>query len=132
PLRVPYPVTVAFGQPLPSSTSAAEVRLALMTLGCDVASGRRPPDETLDREFIPTAKHHWRSFCMADSGTKPLSYGRVLVARLLLSGWSRGLFPEQSMVGLLLPASVGGALGNLATALAGKTAVNFNFTAGRD
>ena len=34
PIRVPYPVTVAFGRPLSSTTTAAEARLALQTLGC--------------------------------------------------------------------------------------------------
>src|SRR5205823_13711296 len=33
PIRVPYPVTVAFGEPLPSSTTSAEARLAIMELG---------------------------------------------------------------------------------------------------
>ncbi len=37
----------------------------------------------------------------------------------------------QANVGILLPASVGGALVNLAAALAGKAVVNLNFTAGR-
>src|SRR5207302_8663582 len=37
PVRVPYPVTVAFGTPLPSTTTAPEARLALQTLGSDLA-----------------------------------------------------------------------------------------------
>ena len=36
------------------------------------------------------------------------------------------------MVGVLLPASVGGALANIAILFAGKAPVNLNFTAGRD
>ena len=36
------------------------------------------------------------------------------------------------MVDIMLPASVGGALANIATLLAGKVPVNLNFTAGRD
>src|SRR5262249_32278151 len=38
----------------------------------------------------------------------------------------------QTHVGLLLPASVGGAIANLGLAIAGKVPVNVNFTAGRD
>ena len=132
PVRVPYPVTVAFGQPLPSSTSAAEVRLALQTLSCDLAMQRRPADESLGRQFVRTAKHQWRTFSMADATTKPLTFGRALVAAMLLSRWSRRRMPKEANVGLLLPASVGGALANLGLALAGKVPVNLNFTAGRD
>jgi acyl-[acyl-carrier-protein]-phospholipid O-acyltransferase/long-chain-fatty-acid--[acyl-carrier-protein] ligase len=132
PVRVPYPVTVAFGHPLPSTTSAAEARLALQTLGCDLAMEHRPADETLARQFVRTAKHYWWSFSMADATTKPLTFGRVLVAAMLLSRWARRRLPDESNVGLLLPASVGGALANLGLSLAGKVAVNLNFTAGRE
>jgi hypothetical protein len=52
PVRVPYPVTVAFGQALPSTTTAAQVRLALQTLSCDLATARRPSDESLGRQFV--------------------------------------------------------------------------------
>jgi acyl-[acyl-carrier-protein]-phospholipid O-acyltransferase/long-chain-fatty-acid--[acyl-carrier-protein] ligase len=132
PVRVPYPVTVAFGQPLPSTTTAAEARLALQTLGCDLAMQRRPADESLARQFVRTAKHQWWSFSMADAATKPLTFGRVLVAAMLLARWVRRRLPNESTVGLLLPASVGGALANLGLSLAGKVPVNLNFTAGRE
>ena len=132
PVRVPYPVTVAFGPPLPSTTTAAEVRTALQTLSCDLAMQRRPADESLARQFVRTAKHQWRSFSMADATTKPLTFGRALVAALLLSRWLRRRLPHESNIGLLLPASVGGALANLGLSLAGKVPVNLNFTAGRE
>jgi acyl-[acyl-carrier-protein]-phospholipid O-acyltransferase / long-chain-fatty-acid--[acyl-carrier-protein] ligase len=132
PVRVPYPVTVAFGRPLPSSTTAAEARLTMMELGSDVTSARRPADEALGRQFVRTAKHQWFSFCMADSSKRRLTFGDALVASLLLSRWIRRHSPDDTNVGLLLPASVGGALANVATSLAGKVPVNLNFTAGRE
>jgi acyl-[acyl-carrier-protein]-phospholipid O-acyltransferase/long-chain-fatty-acid--[acyl-carrier-protein] ligase len=39
---------------------------------------------------------------------------------------------DQRMVGLLLPASVGGALANIAVLMAGRVPVNLNFTVGRE
>ena len=69
---------------------------------------------------------------MADSVTKPLTFGRALVAALLLSRWTRRRLAGDTHVGLLLPASVGGALANIAVSLAGKVPVNLNFTAGRE
>jgi acyl-[acyl-carrier-protein]-phospholipid O-acyltransferase/long-chain-fatty-acid--[acyl-carrier-protein] ligase len=132
PVRVPYPVAVAFGTPLPSTTTAAEARLALQTLGCELAIARRPKDESLPRQFVRTAKHQWRSFSMADATTKPLTFGRALVAALLLSRWMRRRLAGQTNVGLLLPSSVGGALANLGVSLSGKVPVNLNFTAGRE
>jgi acyl-[acyl-carrier-protein]-phospholipid O-acyltransferase/long-chain-fatty-acid--[acyl-carrier-protein] ligase len=132
PVRVPYPVTVAFGRPLPSKATAAEVRLALQTVGCELAMQRRPVDESLGRQFVRTAKHEWGTFAMADATATPMTFGRVLVAALLLSQWMRRRLRNQSHVGVLLPASVGGALTNLALSLAGKVPVNLNFTAGRE
>ncbi len=132
PVRIPYPVTVAFGKPLPSSTTAAEARLAMMELGSDAASRRRPADEALGRQFVRTAKHQWFSFCMADSSRRRLTFGQALVASLLLSRWLRRRSPDEVNIGLLLPASVGGALANLATSMSGKVPVNLNFTAGRE
>jgi len=132
PLSIPYPVTVAFGQPMPSATSAAEARLALQTLGSEVALGRRPANESLGRQFVRTAKRHWGSFAMADATTKPLTFGKALVGALLLSRWARRRLSGESNVGLLLPATVGGALANIGLSMAGKVPVNLNFTAGRE
>jgi len=131
PARVPYPVTVAFGRPLGAGASAAEARLAIMELGCEVASEQRPND-VLARRFIKTAKRRWWSFCMADSTGTRLTFGRVLVGSLLMSRWLRVHRAGESKIGLLLPASVGGAIANAATSLSGKVAVNLNFTAGRE
>jgi acyl-[acyl-carrier-protein]-phospholipid O-acyltransferase/long-chain-fatty-acid--[acyl-carrier-protein] ligase len=132
PVRIPYPVTVAFGQPMPPTTTAAEVRLAIQTMSCELTMQRRPADESLGRQFVRTAKHEWRSFAMADATTESMTFGRVLVASLLLSRWVRRRLPDESKVGLLLPASVGGALANIGLSLAGRVPVNLNFTAGRE
>jgi acyl-[acyl-carrier-protein]-phospholipid O-acyltransferase / long-chain-fatty-acid--[acyl-carrier-protein] ligase len=132
PERIPYPVTVAFGAPLPAATTAAEARLAVMELGADVASVRRPSEDVLGRQFVRTAKRHWFSLCMADSSGRRLNFGQTLVAGLLLSRWIRRRSPREANVGVLLPASVGGALANIAVSLAGKAPVNLNFTAGRE
>ena len=132
PVRIPYPVTVAFGRPLASDTTASQARLAIMELGCDVAGRRRPANEVLGRQFVRTAKCQRRSFCMADSTGKSLTFGHALAASLALSRSIERHTPNERRVALLLPASVGGALANVAASCAGKVVVNLNFTAGRD
>ena len=87
---------------------------------------------TLGRAFIVAAKRRASAFCMADSTGQELTFARALTASLLLAGVIRRTTPGQRYVGLLLPASVGGALANIATTLAGKVPVNLNFTAGHD
>src|SRR5476651_755469 len=69
---------------------------------------------------------------MADSTGRELTFGRALVGSLLLARAVRRLVPAGESIGLLLPASVGGALANIAASIAGRVPVNLNFTAGRD
>ena len=132
PERLPYPVTVSFGSPLPSTTTAQEARQAIVELGSESVEHRRSPDDLLQLRFLKTAKRKWFSFCMADSSGKELSYGNAVVGSLLLSRWVRMRCAGESMIGLLLPASVGSALANIAVLAAGKVPVNLNFTAGRE
>jgi acyl-[acyl-carrier-protein]-phospholipid O-acyltransferase/long-chain-fatty-acid--[acyl-carrier-protein] ligase len=88
--------------------------------------------DTLATRFVRTAKRRWSSFCMADSTGRELTFGRALVGSLLLARAIRRRVPDGEPVGLLLPASVGGALANIAASIAGRVPVNLNFTAGRD
>ncbi len=67
----------------------------------------------------------------ADLQTPHVSYFKALAGALAIARALRPRWEGQSVVGILLPSSVGGALVNLAATLAGKTVVNLNFTAGR-
>jgi acyl-[acyl-carrier-protein]-phospholipid O-acyltransferase/long-chain-fatty-acid--[acyl-carrier-protein] ligase len=78
------------------------------------------------------AKRRWFARCMADSTGRTLTYGQALIGSLLLARWLRRHRSHDEMVGLVLPASVAGALANIAVLLAGKVPVNLNFTAGRE
>jgi acyl-[acyl-carrier-protein]-phospholipid O-acyltransferase/long-chain-fatty-acid--[acyl-carrier-protein] ligase len=132
PERFPYPVTIAFGAPMPSTTTAVQARRAIQELSAEVMALRFEPRDMLYARFTRVAKRHWRRFCMADTTGKHLGYGRTLVGALLLSRWVRRRGAHEKMIGLMLPSSVGGALANLAVMFAGRVPVNLNFTAGRD
>jgi acyl-[acyl-carrier-protein]-phospholipid O-acyltransferase/long-chain-fatty-acid--[acyl-carrier-protein] ligase len=132
PERLPYPVTVAFGSPLPSSITGPEAHLALMELGAGAVARRRKPTDLLHTEFMRVARRRWRRLAMADSTGQRLSYGRTLVGAMLLADLIRQRTPDEPRVGLLLPASVGGALANLAVLMAGRVPVNLNFTIGAE
>ena len=132
PRRMPYPVTVSFGRPMPASSTAAEVRQSILELGSDAAMYRKSGGDLLPLRFVQSAKTNWRKFAMADSNGRELSYGRALAASLVLAGWVRKHCAADQMVGLLLPPSTGGALANLGVTLAGKVPVNLNFTAGAE
>jgi acyl-[acyl-carrier-protein]-phospholipid O-acyltransferase/long-chain-fatty-acid--[acyl-carrier-protein] ligase len=130
PKRIPHPVTVSFGAPLGSNASAQDVREAILQLESNAFAYRREAADLLHTRFIRTAKRRPFSFCMADTTGAQLSYGKTLVASLLLSRWVQKNCANDAMIGIMLPASVGGALANIAVLLSGKCAVNLNFTAG--
>jgi acyl-[acyl-carrier-protein]-phospholipid O-acyltransferase/long-chain-fatty-acid--[acyl-carrier-protein] ligase len=130
PRRVPYPVTVSFGRPMPPSTNAHEARQAIQELSSEAATARKTSADVLPLRFIRQARRNWSRFAMADTTGRELTYGRALTASILLSRWVRRQCAGEEMIGLLLPASVAGALANIAVSVAGKVPVNLNFTAG--
>ncbi|MCC7202382.1 MAG: MFS transporter [Nitrospirae bacterium] len=132
PERLFRPVTVSFGKPLASDASAQEIRQAIMELGCEAAANRRKSTDLLHLRFIRTARRNWKTFCMADSGGRRLTYGKALTESLLLSIVIRRRYRNEPVVGIMLPPSVGGALANIASLMAGKAVANLDFTAGAD
>jgi len=136
PGRWPYPVTVSFGPPLASEkakpATAWAARQAVEELGSEAAGLTRKRGATLPARFVRLARRHWSKFAMADSTGRELTYGRALTAALLLASEVRRKTDSQKMIGLLLPATVGGALANLGVSLAGKVPVNLNFTGGKE
>jgi len=130
PERLPLPVTVSFGQPLPATATAWQMRQAILELGSDAFRHRRTAADLLHLRFLQTAKRHWHKQCIADSTGARLSYWRTLVGSLALAAWFRRERPADKMLGIMLPASVAGVLVNLAALFAGKVPVNLNFTAG--
>jgi acyl-[acyl-carrier-protein]-phospholipid O-acyltransferase/long-chain-fatty-acid--[acyl-carrier-protein] ligase len=130
PERIAYPVTVSYGAGLPSTTSIWEVRRHVQMLGEEAWSSRRDSRKPLHHSFIRAARRRpWR-LLFADQKTPKVSRMRALVSAMCLARVLRDDFGEDPRVGLLLPPSIGGAFANLAVTLAGRTAVNLNFTAG--
>lgn len=132
PSRWPWPVTIRFGKPLPPTTPAPEVRQAACELGSDSFALRKEPTDTLPLRLISQVRKNWSKLAIADSMGRELSYGRALTAAILLCGAVKQRAAGDQMVGLLLPASAGGALANFGVSLAGKVPVNLNFTAGKE
>jgi acyl-[acyl-carrier-protein]-phospholipid O-acyltransferase/long-chain-fatty-acid--[acyl-carrier-protein] ligase len=132
PKHVPYPVTVSFGRPLPSAAAAHEVRQAIQELGSAAVGARKNKRDTLPLRFIGTARKNWTRFAMADSTGREVTFGEALTGSVLIADWLAAHRRDEVHIGLLLPSSVGGALANLGTVMAGKTTVNLNYTAGRE
>jgi acyl-[acyl-carrier-protein]-phospholipid O-acyltransferase/long-chain-fatty-acid--[acyl-carrier-protein] ligase len=131
PERLPYPITVAFGTPLPPGTPIADVRRAVQDLSEIGWRHRKEDAEPLHHRFRRVARHHPFEFALVDASRPPVTRfralsGAVALARALMPRWA-----GQEYVGILLPPSVAGALVNVAASLAGRISVNLNYTSGR-
>ena len=131
PKHIPYPVTVSFGAPMPSTSSAHDVRQAIEELSADATAHRKTSRDLLDRRLIRNARRHWGRFAMADSSGRELTYGRVLTGSVLVANWVRSRRGEEA-IAVLMPPCVAGALVNTGITLAGRLPINLNFTAGRE
>jgi len=131
PERIPYPLTVSFGSPLPSDTTAYDLRHAIRRLGEDAWHLRKSGRRTLHREFIHAARRHPFRFAMADQTRPRVSSLQALIGSIALARTLRGYWEDQRHVGILLPPTVPGALINVAALLCGKTSVNLNYTVGK-
>ncbi len=132
PRKLPYPVTVTFGEPMPTTSSALDVRQAVQELGAEAYQYRKRYMRTLHRSFVQTARRHPFRFAMAEGRTPKLAFGGALTRSVFLARRLRSVWRDQKMVGILLPPSVPGALVNLAALLMGKVPVNLNYTASNE
>ena len=132
PRRVPYPVTVSYGKPMPPTSTAFEVREAVQDLQVAAYRNRKKRMATLHRAFISTARRHPLRFAMADMRVKQMRFGAVLSSTIFLARRLRKQWEGQQMVGILLPPSAAGAMVNFAAMFAGKVPVNLNYTASNE
>ncbi|MFQ5503304.1 MAG: MFS transporter, partial [Planctomycetota bacterium] len=130
PKRIPYPVTVSFGEPMPSGTPIHEIRRIVHELG-EIASSENDEDRrVLHQGFLSMVRRAPLRFAYADQSRPRVSRigaaaGAVALARAMREAWK-----GNERAALLLPPSVAGSLANIAASLAGKTSVNLNYTAG--
>ena len=132
PERLPYPVTVLFGEPLTSNIKAFDLRQKVSELGSDAFYLRGEEYLTLPVHFIRSCRRFLFRRAVGDVTGKKLRYIDLLTASILLAKGIRKRCGEGEMIGIMMPASVGGALANTAIGLSGNIAVNLNFTAGKE
>jgi acyl-[acyl-carrier-protein]-phospholipid O-acyltransferase/long-chain-fatty-acid--[acyl-carrier-protein] ligase len=127
PKRALHPVTVSYGAPLPSTSTAVEVRQAIEELQTEAYKEHGKRLKSLPYAFIKTARRHPFRMAMGDA-EKRLRFGTALMRAVFLSRRLEREWEGQEMVGILLPPSLAGALVNLAALLCGKVPVNLNYT----
>src|SRR5947199_8128390 len=132
PQRIPYPVTIAFGKPLKAeAANIPTVREELLKLG-EFCFSRRP---SLDRHLAEECVRGLKRKPFATAVIEGTDHTRLGRAKLLgvaaaLSRYLRKEFSDER-IAIVLPASKGSMVANLAVTLANKVPVDLNFTMGR-
>src|SRR5213595_330581 len=132
PKEIPYRVSVAFGRPLDAnSADIATVREELLKLG-EFCYSRRPAlDRHLAEQCVRGLKRRRFSTAIIDGiDHSQLSRSKLLGAAAALSRYLRKEFSDKR-IAIVLPASKGSMVANLAVTLADKVPVDLNFTVGR-
>ncbi len=128
PRALPYPVTISFGKPMPTTSTPFEVREAVQALQTEAFAHHKSRMRTLHRGLVRTAHRSPFRFAMGDKRRPRMKWGGVLLSAIFLARRLRSTWAGREMVGVLLPPSVPGALVNYAAMLAGKIPVNLNYT----
>jgi len=132
PKRLPFPIMVSYGEPLPLGARVAEVMTSMQEAGRQAYLERHWEEPLLHRAFIRWARRQPRQMALADARTASLSKFKALAGSIILGRKLRTLLGEEPVVGVLVPPSVGGALTNVALQIMGRIPVNLNYTASAD
>jgi len=124
-------IIVAFGKPLPATTSPDELKRRIFDLSFTSWQDYAKTLDTIPVSWLKTAKRMSFQMSATDIIGEPLSNHKFITAVFAFSGLIAKKSPEQN-IGLLIPASVGGAITNMAVLALGKTVVNLNFTASKE
>jgi len=132
PKRLPYPVSVSFGEALPAvRATLAAVRERLLFLGEEAFQRRPLLKHHLGLVCLRGLKHRQFDTLVCDGADNAcLSRGTLLAAAIALSRLLSRECPAKR-VAVLLPPGRAAVVANLAIMLARKVPVNMNFTAGR-
>jgi acyl-[acyl-carrier-protein]-phospholipid O-acyltransferase/long-chain-fatty-acid--[acyl-carrier-protein] ligase len=133
PRRLPYAVTVSFGQPIPAAeATSACIRQQLLDEGERTFQLRPELQQHLGAMAVRAlTRRPWQTLVVDYFPTRhALSRGMVLALAIVLARRWRRTMPGRR-IGIVLPPGIGGTLANLGVVLADKIPVNLNFTMGR-
>ena len=111
--------------------SAAGIRQGLLSSSQEAYSQRSLFKGSLAMAVLQGLKKHSKCAIHDGADDSTLTFDRLLAAALVFSKYLRAETDAQR-VGIVLPPGKAGMVANLAVVFAGKTPVNFNFTAGHE
>ena len=123
-------LTVSFGKALPVESTAVEVKKAVFDLSIsswEIYANSLP---SIQKSWIYRAKEVGNRLSVADSTGVELTGNKFITGTLMIASNLKKKLGKDQNIGLLLPTSAGGSMGNMAVLTLGKTVVNINYSSG--
>lgn len=120
-------IIVSFGERLPSSTKADELKRRVFDLSISSWNNYADTLPSLGEAFVRTAKRRKRNVQLID-GSTTLSPAQVFVASALVAKHMRR-HNQHDFTGVMLPASAGNVIACLGVFMSGKKLLPINYTA---
>ncbi len=125
-------ISVSFAAPIDIHSTASQVKQAVFDLSVQSWKHYAEFLPSLQKAWIRSAKNVGSKLCMADSTGIEVSGDKFITATLMMASALKPQLKESQNIGLLLPTSVGGSMGNMAVLTLGKTIVNLNYSSGEE
>ncbi|MCB0359425.1 MAG: MFS transporter, partial [Bdellovibrionales bacterium] len=123
PREWPYRMTIVFGEPLPATSRAEEVREAVQLLSMEAVAARDDASQFLAQSMVRSAKRRGKRLMVADASGERLS-GYAFLARAYAGAYAlRRAAPTSNQVGIMGEQNVATAVDHAAVALAGRVGV---------
>lgn len=126
-----YSLTISYGKPLPANTPVTELRRAIQEMECEAWMARKEEQPPIHHHFIYNARKHPFQIVLADK-EQQLQGWKVLAGSIALARILKSFTAQQQNIAILLPTSIPAVITNIAIALSGATAVNLNYTVGKE
>jgi len=121
-------ITVNFSEAIDIHSTASEVKKAVFDLSIQSWKHYAGSLPSLQKAWIHTAKNVGNKHCIADSTGVVLNGHRFITGTLMMASVLKEKVRSSQNIGLLLPTSAAGSLGNMALLTLGKTIVNLNYS----
>ncbi len=123
-------ISVTFGVEMDVHSGAKEVKKSVFDLSVQSWKSYANTLPVLQKAWIHTAKEAGKGLCMADSTGVEVSGDRFVTGTVMIASALKPQLKGSQNIGVLLPTSVGGSMGNMALLTLGKTVVNLNYSSG--
>ncbi|WP_024953601.1 acyl-[ACP]--phospholipid O-acyltransferase [Sulfurospirillum arcachonense] len=125
-------VTFAFGSPMPMDTDRVKLKEAINGISVDSWNEYINVLEPVQHLWIDRAKMLGSEMSVADSSGGTLSHTKLIASVLSFHSLLHVKVKNEQNVGVILPASAGNVIANMALLVQGKTVVNLNYTASKE